>query len=118
MTHIETPEVFTRTVMACWQSLYKVPVSFFRDQEPFPLQTALTSHIQHLRTQNLLYPTQPAMHISTLIAAFAATARAYEAVLYEDVGYSGREASFSFDGHHPIEYVLYPTTPLPTFCSF
>jgi hypothetical protein len=52
------------------------------------------------------------MHFSTLIAAFAATARAYEAVLYEEGGYLGKEASFSFDGHHPLEYALYIQQPL------
>lgn len=61
------------------------------------------------------------MHFSTLITALAATARAYEITLYNDVGWSGTQASFSFDGHHPLEYALITyqrTQPLCPLCSF
>ncbi|KAK3370759.1 hypothetical protein B0T24DRAFT_626909 [Lasiosphaeria ovina] len=47
------------------------------------------------------------MHFSAITAAllFGAVANAYEIVVYSDVGWTGAEASFTYDGRHYLDFV-------------
>lgn len=45
------------------------------------------------------------MHFSAITAAvlFGAATKAYEIVVYSNVGWTGDEASFTYDGRHYLE---------------